>query len=339
MPFTFSHPLFSVPLKRVAPRLLSMTGLVLGSMIPDMEYFMAMESYQTIGHSFRGFVLQGLPLSIAFAFAFHRIVKPVLPRFLPAAGKLDQFAASMTNDEWKLNSVRTWASFLASLYIGYLTHMFMDAWTHDGGVFVRNFAFLHEKLGGQPAYQLLQYLFSLIGVGVPILLLLSRYIRWRGKAERLPVISGPFAKIALWTTAAGFGFVLLAGKILFATDRSNWVSALIVAPLSAAIFGFFAASLLYRAARNRKLALGLLCAAGLLIAIVVFRISEYTDAPSHWQRFEEFGGRRFKGVSQPHWNVYLWCWSALVILGCGVVTGRETRSGSRDLADKKAPFV
>ncbi|SEP14833.1 DUF4184 family protein [Paenibacillus sp. OV219] len=54
MPFTFAHPAYALPLKFINPRYLSATGLVLGSMAPDFEYFLTLEPHQTIGHSFSG---------------------------------------------------------------------------------------------------------------------------------------------------------------------------------------------------------------------------------------------------------------------------------------------
>ncbi|SFI51597.1 protein of unknown function [Paenibacillus sp. UNC496MF] len=320
MPFTFSHPLFAVPLRRLAPKL-SLTGLVLGSMIPDMEYFMALQSYQTIGHSFRGFVVQGLPLSIAAAAAFHAVVKPALPGLLPATGGLDRFAASLSSDAWKLNSARTWLIFLVSLYIGYWTHIFMDAWTHGSGAFVGWFPPLRAEIGGYGVYKLLQYLFSLIGVAVPGLLLLRRYMRWRGSAglERLPASAAPGTKALLWTTAAAFGLLLFAAKIVVTGDHNRLVSALIVAPLSSAMFGVFVASLFYRAARNRRLA-GAFAAVGLLLlAIASFRISEYVWTPFRLNR----PYANFHGDFQSLWNGYLILWSALVLLGCRMTAAKR----------------
>ncbi|MFC4811202.1 DUF4184 family protein [Paenibacillus sp. GCM10023250] len=323
MPFTFSHPLFAMPLRRLAPKL-SVTGLILGSMIPDMEYFMALQSYQTIGHTIRGFVVQGLPLSIAAATAFHAVIKPALPSFLPSAGRLDRFAASMSSDAWKLNSARAWLVFLASLYIGYLTHLFMDAWTHGSGLFVSWFPALRGEIGGYEIYQLLQYLFSLIGAAVPGLILLRRYIRWRrgfDETGRRPASAAPGTKALLWTIAAAFGLLLFAAKIAVTGEHNRLVSALIVAPLSAAIFGLFVASLFYRAAKNRRLA-GAFAAVGLLLlAIAAFRITEYVWTPFRLNR----PYANFRGDFQTLWNGYLIFWSALVLLGCRITAVKRRR--------------
>jgi hypothetical protein len=85
MPFTLSHPLFAAPLKKMLP-FLSTTGLILGSMSPDLEYFIAMQPFRSIGHSIEGFFLLILPVCIAFACGFHNIIKPSLPELLPKIG-------------------------------------------------------------------------------------------------------------------------------------------------------------------------------------------------------------------------------------------------------------
>jgi Domain of unknown function (DUF4184) len=341
MPFTFSHPLFSAPLKRLAPNWLSVTGLVLGSMIPDMEYFMAMESYQTIGHSLRGFLVQGVPLSIAFAFAFHGVVKPVLPKFMPAAGGLDRFAKSLSSEEWKLNSVRTWLIFLVSLFIGYWTHMFMDAWTHSSGVFVGWFKILQGDYGGDRVYQLMQYVFSLIGLAVPGLLLARRYIRWQAqhRRERQPALAAPGTKTLLWITAIVFGFLLFAGKLFIMASYYNWVSTMIVAPLSSAIFGIFVACLLHQAARNRALLRAVGVLAAMLLLLLAYDTMKYAWKPTLVHDASSPFGMRLRNHSQTLWDGNLWCWAGLILLGCRAVAANRKNKRAGLSAAKRTPFV
>jgi hypothetical protein len=42
MPFTFAHPAIVLPLKHLPKRWYSLTGLIIGSMTPDFEYFIRM---------------------------------------------------------------------------------------------------------------------------------------------------------------------------------------------------------------------------------------------------------------------------------------------------------
>ncbi|GFN31805.1 DUF4184 family protein [Paenibacillus xylaniclasticus] len=50
MPFTLFHPAFAVPFRRLLPGKLVLPGIVLGSMAPDLEYFVRMEAVGKIGH-------------------------------------------------------------------------------------------------------------------------------------------------------------------------------------------------------------------------------------------------------------------------------------------------
>ncbi|OAB48362.1 hypothetical protein PBAT_01615 [Paenibacillus antarcticus] len=89
MPFTFAHPLYAAPLKLLKPKYMSLTGIILGSMAPDFEYFIALEPYQSIGHTTKGFFIQAIPLSILLAFVFHLLIKVPLTRNLPSLFDMD----------------------------------------------------------------------------------------------------------------------------------------------------------------------------------------------------------------------------------------------------------
>ncbi|AIK36171.1 hypothetical protein BG07_3819 [Bacillus pseudomycoides] len=52
MPFTFAHPAAVIPFCK-KQRYVSVTALVLGSMVPDFEYFLHFRPYGVIGHTFR----------------------------------------------------------------------------------------------------------------------------------------------------------------------------------------------------------------------------------------------------------------------------------------------
>ncbi|WP_308639322.1 DUF4184 family protein [Paenibacillus silvisoli] len=328
MPFTFSHPFFAAPLRRIAPKWLSVTGLVLGSMSPDMEYFMAMEPYQSVGHSLLGFLVQGLPLGIAFAFVFHMIIKPALPKFLPAFGGLDQFAKSLSS-EWRLGSVQAWLVFLASLYIGYLTHMFMDAWTHSGGVFVAWFPALLKVVGGRPIYANLQFGFSFIGLAIPGLFLIRRYFHFRSlvKVRKLKPVASPGTKALLWFVAASTAIVLFALKTLFVV-YPGFIGVFIVAPLSSALFGCFVASLLYLANGKRLAgamkALALLLGTMLALRIgVVLREIYMTDGVPYPIAHPP------KGVFDPLWIGFIWVWSLALLYAVRVTRSKTPTVNKR----------
>ncbi len=64
MPFTLAHPIAAAPIWLCSKRRLDLPSLLVGSMIPDLEYFLALQPTRTIGHTLLGVLIQGLPCSI-----------------------------------------------------------------------------------------------------------------------------------------------------------------------------------------------------------------------------------------------------------------------------------
>ena len=54
MPFTFSHPAIVLPLKYLPKKWFSFTGLIIGSMTPDFEYFLRMKVKSDYSHTLNG---------------------------------------------------------------------------------------------------------------------------------------------------------------------------------------------------------------------------------------------------------------------------------------------
>lgn len=213
MPFTLSHPLFAVPLKKVIPSL-SVTGLVLGSMAPDIEYFIAMQPLRTIGHSLEGFFLITLPACIAFAYAFHRVIKPGLPNLLPSIAGIDRFAYHSVRP-WRLSTGAEWLLFCISLLIGFSSHVFMDNWTHSGGWFVQRIPFLHKMIAGDYVYHILQLSLSVLGAAVPALYFIYRWYDWYRKSndnESDRMVRRSFKQ--QWLLLIFFSFLFLFGKLI-----------------------------------------------------------------------------------------------------------------------------
>src|SRR5690554_5675281 len=112
MPFTFAHPAVAIPFKYMSPQYFSLTGLVLGSMAPDFEYYFRLERYQSIGHSLPGLFLHALPVSIFLAVIFHYMIKESLALHLTSLFNLNERAYNIVGN-WKLNSIHAWIVFLS----------------------------------------------------------------------------------------------------------------------------------------------------------------------------------------------------------------------------------
>ncbi|MBW7453805.1 DUF4184 family protein [Paenibacillus sepulcri] len=334
MPFTFAHPLYAAPLHRIAPKWLSVTGLVLGSMAPDMEYFIAMEPYRTIGHSLKGFLLLGMPLSIALAFVFHLVVKPVLPKFMPARGGLDHFVQSMLKD-WRVRSFREWSVLLVSLFIGFLTHIFMDGWTHTGG-FVSDFPALRTIIAGKGVYSWLQYGFSVLGLLVPALVLLRRYFVWLRSVSLITLqpLAIPMTRKLLWGCAVALGALLFLAKGLSA-DNLDWVGVWIVAPMSAMLFGWFASSLLYIAARNNRIIAAVASLVLIGITILSYKAAQVWLEHRLMASRTILDWRHVQNEQQVIWFCFYLAWAVLLIISCMLCVRANGKNGDQGKALKQ----
>lgn len=306
MPFTLSHPLFAAPLKKAIP-FLSLTGLILGSMAPDIEYFIAMQPFRSIGHSLSGFLLLVLPICIAFAFAFHRIIKPAIPELLPGIGGISAFAASL-NRPWRLATASGWLFFCLSLLIGFYSHVFLDHFTHSGGFFVRRVPFLQSMIMGDYVYHILQLSLSVLGAMVPGLYFLYRYINWYKKRARNKSYVKQRSAYLQWGLLVFLTFALLLGKLLFA-DRFFSVSIWVVAPITSALVGLFVTSALQLAVRNRRAARGIFFSS-LLIGIIFCYKLLYDQ--------QEF--------SLTAWVIYHWILAAVLILSTFLISKKLNRT-------------
>ncbi|GBF74487.1 hypothetical protein PA598K_02835 [Paenibacillus sp. 598K] len=242
MPFTFAHPLYALPARLVVRRL-SLSGLVLGSMAPDFEYFLALEPYATIGHTWRGFWLQALPLGVVLALTFHYLVKRQLARHLPSLGALDRRAAALAAASTNYNRLRdrilAGLNFLLALLIGFISHIVVDGFTHRGGYAVVRAAWLQRELGGYPVYKLLQHGLSLLGLAVLTVLILRALaaVRLTTSSPSLPVSR----KLVYWAILGVVALATLSLKLLL-TDSDNLLGITVVSTLSGGMLGIVTAS-------------------------------------------------------------------------------------------------
>ena len=61
MPFTIAHAAAALPLRKTR---LVLSALVIGTMVPDLQYFLRMAPDDRYGHSLRGALLLSLPLGL-----------------------------------------------------------------------------------------------------------------------------------------------------------------------------------------------------------------------------------------------------------------------------------
>lgn len=169
MPFTFAHPAAVLPLKPLFKNRLSMTGLIVGSIVPDFEYFTKTLNVTAISHTIKGIFFYDLPMSFIISLLFLFVVRQPLLLALPAP--FDARYSSYCRRRYRLTeliSPRKAALFTLSIIIGLATHLLWDSFTHLSSPIVRNIPFFLKKIniGSHPVavYRILQHASSLFGI-------------------------------------------------------------------------------------------------------------------------------------------------------------------------------
>jgi hypothetical protein len=165
MPFTFSHPAIVLPLTCLPKRWFSLTGLVIGSMTPDFEYFIRMKVESEYSHTLTGLLWFDLPLGLLLCFIFQNIVRNSLFDNLPSFLKSRFLTFKRFN--WNRHFKENWLVVIISILIGAASHLFWDSFTHSNGYFVQTISALTntvDLLGRQvPILKILQHSSTLFG--------------------------------------------------------------------------------------------------------------------------------------------------------------------------------
>lgn len=174
MPFTFSHPAIVLPLALLPRKWISLTGLVVGSLLPDFEYFLRMRIESQFSHTIPGVLWFNLPLGILITFLFHVIVRDALIDNLPSMLKSRLFVFKQF--DWRGHFKENWIVVSISVIVGTVSHILWDAFTHEHGYFVEAFPVLSTMtyvLDEQiPIYRLLQHGSTFVGALVIAVVLL-----------------------------------------------------------------------------------------------------------------------------------------------------------------------
>ncbi|GAA2639806.1 DUF4184 family protein [Actinomadura fulvescens] len=209
MPFTMSHSAAVIPLAR-GP--LVPSALVVGSMVPDVPYFLGMAALRGATHVPVGLVTIDLALGIIVFVAFHVMWKRPLLALTPGwaharlAGPAHGFRRSMIK----------WVPL--SIVVGAATHLLWDAFTHEHHSFAGALPWLlTTSWGGLALNRWLQYASGVLGA-VAVMWWLARWIRtapiMENAPERLP------GRVA-WTVVGALTLSTCGGALLGAVTLIN----------------------------------------------------------------------------------------------------------------------
>ncbi len=245
MPFTFSHPAAVIPLTFLPRRWFSLTGLVIGSMAPDFEYFIRLKVQSFYSHTLTGLLWFDLPLTILLAFIFHLIVRNSLIDNLPPV--LKNRLVVFKHFQWTEHFRNNVLVVLLSSLIGIITHIIWDSFTHQHGHSVEAIGALQDTfmiVGYEvPVYKILQHTSTLVG-GILILYALFR----------LPVeTSSPKAdtKLSYWLSVTIIMLTVVASRVWLG-QSPNLIGNVIVTALAGGLIGLILTPRILRVTQNGR---------------------------------------------------------------------------------------
>ncbi|MCW1148874.1 DUF4184 family protein [Flavobacterium lacisediminis] len=222
MPFTFSHPAIVLPLNYLPKKWFSLTGLVIGSLTPDFEYFIRMKIKSEYSHTLEGLFWFDLPLGVLLAFIFHNIVRNNFYNNLPLFFK-SRFSV-FKSFNWNTYFKKNWLTVIISIFIGAVSHIFWDSFTHVDGYFVETIPSLSNSLNfislEIPILKILQHSSTLIG---GLVIFFTIYKLPSSKTEKENINS------KYWAIVFGITFIIIALKILAGLDPKQYGNVIVTA--------------------------------------------------------------------------------------------------------------
>ena len=200
MPNPIAHPAASIPFAKAG---MIFSALVIGSISPDFGYFIPLPTPYFM-YTTAGLFLFDVPVGFILLWLFHFLVKWPLLSLLPEGlqRRLFKYAQGFS-----FGPLKRFGLILLSLLVGSLTHVIWDSFTHEYGWMVEQYAFLSISIGGKPLYTILQYLGTILGIGI----LIYWFIKWLPTApqgDQLPSrFSGVIRNIFLALTVVSLAVI------------------------------------------------------------------------------------------------------------------------------------
>lgn len=208
MPFTPSHAVAILPFVRTP---LAPAALVIGSMAPDLPYFLPLGIMRSETHSLTGaWTIDLLVGAVAFVLWVVALRAPVLD-YAPA-----WLRERMTlRARWRVRGVIvSGLAVIAALLIGILSHLLLDLFTHEGGWLSSVAPWTEDRLGAFTIANYIHAVVSVIAMGI-----LSIWVRrWAQRTPRVerPTIVGTRERLATWVA---LGTLLVAAGSIYLAVR------------------------------------------------------------------------------------------------------------------------
>jgi hypothetical protein len=215
VPITPSHAAAVLPLFRTG---LVPSALVIGSMAPDVPYFVPLPVSRELSHSLAGILTVDVVLGLVVFAVWQAVVAAGVVAIAPSGLARRLGPAQPAGLRHHAGSARAAGLVVVSLVTGSLTHVAWDAFTHAGAWGTRRFAVLQESFGPLPLFKWAQYGSGVFGAAV---LVGAAAWWWRttppGSAAGAHPAAGRRVAIGAWAAvllaAAGVAAVAAAGPL------------------------------------------------------------------------------------------------------------------------------
>jgi len=143
MPFTPAHIVAAVPLASALGRHGVVSALAIGSMAPDLAYFLPFDVARLESHSLPALVWFCLPVGLATWAFFHVFAAPLLHDVTPRVVR-ERLPGAWARGEWPRVPI---ASVALCIVLGAMTHLVWDSFTHYGTPLTRAVPMLAMPMG------------------------------------------------------------------------------------------------------------------------------------------------------------------------------------------------
>lgn len=164
MPFTFAHPAIVFPFAK--NKKLPLNALIIGSMVPDFEFYLQLREVEHYGHHTWGFFLIDLPLGLLMLFLYNNYVRTFLRTISPSFILLKCNTLAYNYRSYKKNTISINNVF--ALTVGILSHLILDQFTHHYSFLMEYLPILKETVtffdSLYPLYGVNQVFLSILGL-------------------------------------------------------------------------------------------------------------------------------------------------------------------------------
>jgi len=201
MPLTIAHPAIILPVIRYSRNAAFSTGLVIGCLTPDFEYFLRAQLTSRVSHTILGQFIFCLPVGLILVLLWQAVIKRPLLQSIPRWAR--QRLGSVHQS--RISTLTHWMLCALGLVLGSFSHIFWDAFTHETGYFVRLMPMLSDSSWHRiPLYKVAQHASTAMGLTA-----ISIYVFRMRPTIEIPAASKPWQYWLIIVFSCFFSYLLL----------------------------------------------------------------------------------------------------------------------------------